>query len=155
MQYDEKSHIPIQTRSAGVVILNKDKHILLVREKLSHKADLWHIPSGSVELNEPLEHAAIREAKEETGLDVILLAYLNTYFGTFPSGDYIARHVWLAKPVNTNNPVPLLIDEIAECRYFSIQQFNKLYDKRVIRMYHTKLMFEEALILSATLDAID
>ena len=145
MQHDENSHIPITARSAGVVILDAQKRILLVREKLPHKANLWHIPAGSVEENEALEHAAIREAKEETGLDVKLIAYLNTYVGRFPSGDFVARHVWLAKVASVANPEPILKDEIAECCYFSKEEFDDLYQQKRIRMYHTKLMFEEAL----------
>jgi 8-oxo-dGTP diphosphatase len=149
MQHDEKSHVPIHVRSAGVVILDSQQRILLVREKMSHKIDLWHIPAGTVEADEPLEHAAIREAKEETGLDVVLGKYLNTYIGRFPSGDLIARHVWLAEVNGVTNPEPILTDEIAECCYFSKDEFDVLYQQKRIRMYHTKLIFEEALVLSA------
>ena len=145
MQHDENSHIPIEARSAGVVILDSQKRILLVREKMPHKLDLWHIPAGSVEENEPLEHVAIRESKEETGLDVKLVAYLNTYVGRFPSGDFVARHVWIAEVTGNSYPNPILSDEIAECRYFSKEEFDDLYQQKRIRMYHTKLMFEEAL----------
>ena len=145
MQHDEHSHVLISARSAGVVILDNQKRILLVREKMVHKAGLWHIPAGSVEAGESLEHAAIREAKEETGLDVKLVAYLNTYVGRFPSGDFVARHVWLAEIKDSKNPTPILTDEIAECRYFSKDEFDDLYQQKRIRMYHTKLMFEEAL----------
>ncbi|MCA9837921.1 MAG: NUDIX domain-containing protein [Trueperaceae bacterium] len=147
MQHDENSHIPVQARSAGVVILDSDDRILLVREKIAHKTDLWHIPAGSVEEGEPLEAAAIRETKEETGLEVKLICYLNTYLGHFPSGDLVMRHVWLARQVDERLPEPLLPDEIAECRYFSKLEFDGLYQARKIRMYHTKLIFEEALLL--------
>lgn len=114
---------------------------------------LWHIPAGSVEAGEPLEKAALRETKEETGLDVKLICYLNTYFGRFESGDVIARHVWLAKLIGNRRPSSVFTEEIAECCYFTQEEFTRLYQQRLIRMYHTKLMFEEALGLSSTLSA--
>jgi len=58
----------------------------------------WALPGGFVEYGESLEEAAVREAKEETSLEVRLLAQLHTY--SDPSRDprfhtistvYIAR----------------------------------------------------------------
>ena len=39
----------------------------------------WALPGGFVDYGESLEQAAIREAKEETGLDVKLVRQLHTY----------------------------------------------------------------------------
>lgn len=39
----------------------------------------WALPGGFVEYNESLEAAAVREAKEETGLDIVNLKQFHTY----------------------------------------------------------------------------
>jgi 8-oxo-dGTP diphosphatase len=53
----------------GVVIVEDGKIVLIKRGNEPAKGK-WTIPGGLVELGEPLEMAVIREAKEETCLDV-------------------------------------------------------------------------------------
>ncbi len=53
------------------VILIENKEILLVKRKNSYVGK-WCIPCGYVEWNEDIRDAAIREFKEETGLDVTI-----------------------------------------------------------------------------------
>ncbi len=52
--------------SAAVVATNNDGRVLLVRSPRRG----WEMPGGQVELGESLEDAAIREVKEESGIDV-------------------------------------------------------------------------------------
>lgn len=59
----------IKTR-ASVLIKNKGKVLLIHRIK--NNFEYFVLPGGSVEEGENEEEAAIREAKEETGLDVII-----------------------------------------------------------------------------------
>jgi len=61
--------------TVGVFIFNKENELLLVK---SHKwPGRYVVPGGHVELGERLEEAAIREAKEETGLDIYDLQFVN------------------------------------------------------------------------------
>ena len=61
--------------TVGVFIMNKAGELLLLK---SHKwPGKYVVPGGHVELGERLEEAAIREAKEETGLDIFDLKFIN------------------------------------------------------------------------------
>ncbi len=61
--------------TTGVFIFNPQGELLLLE---SHKwPGRYVIPGGHVELGERIEDAAIREAKEETGLDVYDLKFIN------------------------------------------------------------------------------
>jgi nucleoside triphosphatase len=61
--------------TVGVFIFNKANEMLLLK---SHKfPGKYVVPGGHVELGERIEEAAVREAKEETGLDIYDLKFVN------------------------------------------------------------------------------
>jgi mutator protein MutT len=55
--------------AAGAVII-EDGRVLLVKRATEPLHGQWSIPGGAVELGETLRQAAVREAREETGLIV-------------------------------------------------------------------------------------
>ncbi len=52
-----------------VVIANEEGKILMVRQHHEER-DIWMVPGGGIEEGENSIEAAVREAKEETGLDI-------------------------------------------------------------------------------------
>jgi len=56
----------------GVVIVNSGK-LVLVKRGAEPALGKWSFPGGAVELGETIRDAAVREAKEECGLDVELV----------------------------------------------------------------------------------
>lgn len=59
------------------IIIEHEKGIVLVKRK--NPPIGWAIPGGFVDYGESLEAAAIREAKEETGLKIKLIRQFHTY----------------------------------------------------------------------------
>ena len=59
------------------IIIELEKGIVLIKRKYPPIA--WALPGGYIDYGESLEDAAIREAKEETSLNVVLKRQLHTY----------------------------------------------------------------------------
>jgi 8-oxo-dGTP diphosphatase len=69
---------------ASVVVTRQaDGAVLLVRRAIAPYRGFWDIPGGYVEFAEHPEAAAVREAREETGLEVRLIALLGMWRGTY------------------------------------------------------------------------
>lgn len=58
----------VEREIAGIFIFSSDNMLLV--GKTGAYADYWVIPGGGIEEGETSKEAAIREAKEETGLDL-------------------------------------------------------------------------------------
>ena len=90
------------------------KGIILIKRKNIPRG--WALPGGFVDYGESLEAAAVREAKEETGLDIRLIRQLHTY--SDPARD--PRHhtistVFLARASGT----PAAADDAEEIGIFA------------------------------------
>lgn len=59
-----------QVRVGVGVFMWKDGLFLMGKRRGSHGHNSWSIPGGHLEFNETIEQCAVREAKEETNLDV-------------------------------------------------------------------------------------
>ena len=57
------------TGGVRVILLDGNGRMLLVRQHHDEK-DIWMVPGGGIEEGENAAEAAIREVKEETGLDI-------------------------------------------------------------------------------------
>ncbi|MFQ6099956.1 MAG: GNAT family N-acetyltransferase [Anaerolineae bacterium] len=66
------------------VLVEMEGGIVLVQRGQPPFVDWWALPAGFIEEDESVEQAAVRECKEETGLDVELLELFGVY--SFPEG---------------------------------------------------------------------
>jgi ADP-ribose pyrophosphatase YjhB (NUDIX family) len=74
--------------SAGAWISDDDGRVLLQRR--SAVDHLWGFPGGIMEIGEAAHETAVREVREETGLEVApvsLIGVYTKYFETMPNGD--------------------------------------------------------------------
>ncbi|HET9205448.1 MAG TPA: NUDIX hydrolase [Burkholderiaceae bacterium] len=72
-----------QPRVGVGVIVWRDGRVLLGQRKGAHGAGTWALPGGHLEFGETVEHCAQREVREETGLDITVVArgpYTNDVF---------------------------------------------------------------------------
>lgn len=69
----------IPSLTADIFIFDDDSNFILIKRLNEPYKDCWALPGGFVEYGESVETAAIREAKEETSIDVELVDLVNVY----------------------------------------------------------------------------
>lgn len=120
---------PRPSLTVDAVVFFKDGHILkilLIKRKYSPFEGCWALPGGFIDMDEPLEVAAMRELKEETGLDNILLTQLGA-FGDVdrdPRGRTVSV-VYLGE-TTCNNCKVKGDDDAAEAEWFDVDNLPKL-----------------------------
>ncbi|HEY1919981.1 MAG TPA: NUDIX domain-containing protein [Streptosporangiaceae bacterium] len=62
--------------SVNVVVINDAGEILLIKRSDN---DNWAIPGGAIDLGESVTHAAVRETKEESGVDCVITGLVGIY----------------------------------------------------------------------------
>ena len=88
----------LPTVCVGAVIWNAQGEVLLIQRGRSPRADEWSIPGGKVEAGEKLQDALRREVREETGLEIEIVDFIDVV--EFEDGDrhfvlidFTARHI--------------------------------------------------------------
>ena len=61
------------------VVIQSGEGVVLIRRGTDPYKGMWALPGGFVEVGETVENAAVREAKEETSLDVELGSLVGVY----------------------------------------------------------------------------
>jgi len=66
------------------VILRRAERICLVERRFAPKQGQWTLPTGFMEWDEDIETTAVRETREETGLEVRLTGLFAVHTGVLP-----------------------------------------------------------------------
>jgi ADP-ribose pyrophosphatase YjhB (NUDIX family) len=65
--------------AVGTIILDEQGHIVLVRRAIEPGYGKWVFPGGYVDRGEEVQVAGVREAREETGLEIRIDRLVNVY----------------------------------------------------------------------------
>ncbi len=111
--------------SAGGVVFRKNENgqveILLIRVKTR-----WSFPKGNIERGEPKDQAALREVKEETGVDAKILDYLGEVDYWYNIGlTRIHKFVYYYLMEYISGDVVPQKEEIDEAKFMSITEAEK------------------------------
>ena len=120
---------------AGGCIFNEKGEVLLQKRTDSNK---WGFPGGAIELGETPQMAAVREVKEETGLDVEAGELMGIYTDldmVYPNGD-TAQSICIAFELNViGGNLSCDKKETLELKYFPVDSAPALFCKQ-----HEELM---------------
>lgn len=84
---------------AAVIV--KDGNILATQRGYGEFKGKWEFPGGKVNEKENLEHAIIREIKEETNADINVIEYINTIEYDYPEF-HLKMHSYLCDLKNNH-----------------------------------------------------
>lgn len=102
--------------SAATIVLNEEKEILLINGPWRG----WEMPGGQVEEGESLKDAAIRETKEETGIDIEVIKFCGIFQNVNKS---ICNTLFLGKPIGGKLTTS---SESLEVGFYPIEQALKM-----------------------------
>jgi 8-oxo-dGTP diphosphatase len=101
----------------GVIILRNNR-ILLIRRKNVHGAGSWSTPGGHLDYGETPEQCAIRETKEEVGLELTDIHFVALTNDFFPAETKHYITVWVAGRCDSSEPRIAAAYEVAEFDWF-------------------------------------
>ncbi len=98
--------------SAATIVFNDQQEILLIKGPRRG----WEMPGGQVEEGESLKEAAVRETKEETGIDIEVTKFCGIFQNVNGS---ICNTLFLGKPISGELTTST---ESLEVGYFPIEK---------------------------------
>nr|WP_223185275.1 NUDIX domain-containing protein [Streptomyces sp. CBMA152] len=113
--------------AASAVITDDDGRILLQRRRDN---GLWALPGGGMEMTDSLPGTAVREVKEETGLDVEITGLVGTYTDprhviAYTDGE-VRRQFNICFTARVTGGTLALSDESTELRFVAPAELNAL-----------------------------
>lgn len=118
---------PSPTVCFSVVIVKQGRRVLLVQERKHGQG--WYFPAGKLDAGETFEEAALRETREESGLDVVLEGVLRIEHSPgdgATSGVQRFRVFFLARPADDAPPKSVADSHSLGARFVAIEEIMAL-----------------------------
>jgi len=120
------SSLPHPVPTVGVICLRGDE-VLLIKRGTPPRLGQWSLPGGRLEWGETTAAGALRELKEETGIEAELLGLIDVVDGVFPArpsldgngGEIIRHYVLIDYAARWTAGEPVAGDDAAEARFVS------------------------------------
>ncbi|MCR4636394.1 MAG: NUDIX hydrolase [Butyrivibrio sp.] len=115
---------------AGGCLFDESGRVLLQKRGDSNK---WGFPGGAIELGETPEEAAIRELKEETGLDVTIESLIGIYTDSdmkYPNGDNAQSIAIVYKLKALSGELICDNKETIDLKFFDVDKLPEMFCKQ-------------------------
>ena len=113
--------------TADCMVVNPCGEILLIRRGNEPYRGCWALPGGFMEMDETIEHCAVRELQEETGINVgeekLHLIGIFSRLGRDPRGRTVTAAYRIDLSTNTDAQSG---DDAAEARWFPLSELPPL-----------------------------
>lgn len=122
-------------------VIIENSSILLIKRKNDPYQGSWALPGGFVEYGETVENAAVRETKEETGIDVKLGELVGVY--SDPNRDPRGHTVTVCFLGTAIGGIVRSATDAEDARYFDLNEIKTLdlaFDHEMIIQDSLKLL---------------
>lgn len=113
----------IPTWYFSLVVVRDGDRFLVVRE--TKHDQLWYLPAGRAEPGESLAQAAVRETREESGIEAVLEGVLKIQHTPTASSARV-RALFLARPADDRPPKREPDEHSLEARWATLDELEKL-----------------------------
>jgi 8-oxo-dGTP diphosphatase len=111
---------------AGCIITDEHGGVMVLHRKTDRHTH-WEIPGGKIELGETPEAAAIRELREEMGVDVRITQKLGSR--TFAEDEHEFDYTWFMAEITSGQPRLQELEMYDKWGYFSLVMLTQRYDE--------------------------
>lgn len=130
----------MEATSCGGVVIFRGK-ILVLYKNIKNKYEGWVLPKGTVEEGEEHKETALREVREESGVNASVIKYIGTSQYTFTANDEVVnKHVhWYLMMADSYYSKPQREEYFVDSGYY---KFHEAY--HLLKFPNEKQILEQA-----------